>query len=100
MNDNNSSYTTDEDDFWNYNHPYDIMTGERLSSRYEKLEPNSAMWFYYDQFKYRRLVGAYQIRQEFFSIGEQQQEEATQEMLNTMDEKCIDNPDFVYCNNN
>ena len=27
MNDNNSSYTTDEDDFWNYNHPYDIMTG-------------------------------------------------------------------------
>ena len=31
---------------------------------------------------------------------EQQEIEAKQEMLNTMDEKCIDNPDFIYCNNN
>ena len=47
-----------------------------------------------------RLVVANQLRQDFFNIGEQEQEEATQEMLNSMDEKCIDNPDFLYCNNN
>jgi hypothetical protein len=45
-------------------------------------------------------VVANQLRQDFFNIGEQEQEEATQEMLNSMDEKCIDNPDFLYCNNN
>ena len=37
---------------------------------------------------------------DFDSGIEQQEIEAKQEMLNTMDENCIDNPDIINCNNN
>ncbi|MGA6921423.1 MAG: hypothetical protein WBY22_00710 [Nitrososphaeraceae archaeon] len=40
------------------------------------------------------------MQRDFDSGIEQQEIEAKQEMLNTMDEKCIDNPDFIYCDNN
>ncbi|MFZ0567504.1 MAG: hypothetical protein WAM22_05850 [Nitrososphaeraceae archaeon] len=48
----------------------------------------------------RVWVGVYQMQRDFDSGIEQQEIEAKQEMLNTMDEKCIDNPDFIYCDNN
>ncbi|MGA9297661.1 MAG: hypothetical protein WBV72_09665 [Nitrososphaeraceae archaeon] len=48
----------------------------------------------------RVWVGVYQMQRDIDNGIEQQEIEAKQEMLNTMDEKCIDNPDFIYCNNN
>ena len=57
MNDN-PSYCTDEDDFYNYNHPYDIMTGERMSSRYKALprrEWPKPKWPTCDKYKFRKL---------------------------------------------
>jgi hypothetical protein len=48
----------------------------------------------------RVWVGVYQMQRDIDNGIKQQETEAKQEMLNTMDEKCIDNPDFIYCNNN
>ena len=48
----------------------------------------------------RIWVVAIQPIQDLDNKIEQELEEGRQEVANSIDRKCIDNPDFVYCNNN
>jgi hypothetical protein len=48
----------------------------------------------------RIWVGAYQPIQDFNNELEQQYAKSKQDKVNSIQEKCVDNPDFLYCNNN